>query len=245
MLQRGQCQFSSHVAACSAITEVEEIVSRCRLDFRPLMPLSRSRLSFVFPYIFSLFLGGDVIMQKPDLDTSLVSQDVAEAKALLRDGLAEAQTTVRSYDTKAQIVGVGYIFSLGIVGQISALLDRETQIDAIGILISWAVVVMPILFFGYVLYPTRKTTSYSEATKHHNIQHVLYLDPTKKKTIAEVRQASLAAVSLDELSFELLMVSTLREIKRRRFLRGLFASGLSFLLLFLDQVFRSGWTQIS
>ena len=166
----------------------------------------------------------------------MASQDLLEAKALLRDGLAEAQTTVRSYDTKAQIVGVGYIFSLGVVGNISELLDREAQVSAIAILVSWAVVVMPILFFGYVLYPTRKTTSYLEATKHHKIQHVLYLDPSKKKTIAEVRQASLVAVSLDELSFELLMVSTLREIKRRRFLRGLFASGLSFLLLFVYQM---------
>ena len=107
--------------------------------------------------------------------------DISEAHALLRDGLAEAQATVRSYDTKAQIVGVGYIFALGVVGQISALLDRETEASVIVVVISWAIVVMPILFFGYVLYPTRKTTSYTEATKHHGIQHVLYLNPTKKR----------------------------------------------------------------
>ncbi len=193
-----------------------------------------------FPLSFLLLLSGNEILEQPNLNTPVVSQDVLEAKALLRDGLAEAQTTVRSYDTKAQIVGVGYIFALGVVGQISTLLDREAQIGVIAVLFAWAVVIMPILLFGHVLYPSRKTTAYLEATKHDSIQHVLYLDPTKKKTIAEVRQASLSAVSLDELSFELLMVSNLREIKRRRFLRGLFASVLSFLLLFLEQFFRSG-----
>lgn len=31
---------------------------------------------------------------------------------LLRDSFAEAETTVRAYDTKAQIVDIGYIFAL-------------------------------------------------------------------------------------------------------------------------------------
>ena len=171
--------------------------------------------------------------------TAPTAQDKSEAHALLRDSLAEAQATVRSYDTKAQIVGVGYIFALGVIGQISALLDRETEANLIMVVISWSIVVMPILFFGYVLYPTRKTTSYLEATKHHGIQHVLYLDPRKKKSVEEVRQASLVAKPIDELSFELLMVSTLRETKRTRFLRGLFAAALSFMVLFLDQAYRA------
>lgn len=179
-------------------------------------------------------------MEQSKLSPSATPQDILKAEKLLRDGLAEAQTTVRSYDTKAQIVGVGYILSLGIVQQISALLDREAQVSLLAVVFSWIVVISPILVFGFVLYPTRKTTSYLEATKHNGIQHVLYLDPTKKKVVAEVREASLSADSLDELSFELLMMSTLREAKRRRFLTGLFASVLSFLLLFLNQVFRLG-----
>lgn len=36
-----------------------------------------------------------------------VPETDARSLAILRDSLAEAQTTVRAYDTKAQIVGVG------------------------------------------------------------------------------------------------------------------------------------------
>lgn len=46
---------------------------------------------------------------------------------LLRDGFNEAQATVRAYDTKAQIVGVGYIFALGIVGQVFDELGSKTE----------------------------------------------------------------------------------------------------------------------
>lgn len=169
----------------------------------------------------------------------MTAEDDSQACTLLRSGLAEAQTNVRSYDTKAQIVGVGYILALGVVGKISTLLGGEMQLGATAVLLAWGIVVMPILFFGYVLYPARKTASYLDSKDHHNNQHVLYIDAAKKKTFEEVRQASLVASPIDELSFELLMVSSLRETKRKRFLRGLFAAALSFLVIFLDQIYRA------
>ncbi len=49
--------------------------------------------------------------------------------SLLRDSLAEAQSTVRAYDTKAQIVGVGYIFALGVVGSFEALLPEASELN--------------------------------------------------------------------------------------------------------------------
>ena len=49
-----------------------------------------------------------------------MSNDSVHALMLLKDSLAEAQNSVRSYDTKAQIVGVGYIFALNVIGQLSA-----------------------------------------------------------------------------------------------------------------------------
>lgn len=46
---------------------------------------------------------------------------------LLCDSLSEAQSTVRSYDTKAQIVGIGYIFALGVIGRFCCVGDfRQT-----------------------------------------------------------------------------------------------------------------------
>lgn len=41
--------------------------------------------------------------------------DDAEVVSFLNASLGEAPSTVRAYDTKAQIVGIGYIFALRIV----------------------------------------------------------------------------------------------------------------------------------
>lgn len=163
---------------------------------------------------------------------------LVNARELLRDSLAEAQATVRAYDTKAQIVGVGYIFSLAIVGKLDELLPAAEKLELEGLFIAWFIVIVPILLFGHVLYPTRKTAPRIEATERDGIQHVLYIDPDKKTSVQEVREASLAAEPINELSFELLMVSKLRETKRHRFLRALYVTAFSFLCFFAFQILR-------
>ena len=47
-----------------------------------------------------------------------------------------------------------------------------------------------------------------------------------------------------ELGYELMKVSALRELKRIRFLRALFASSLSFIAIFILQVLRSAGIEI-
>ncbi len=162
------------------------------------------------------------------------------ACALLRDGLAEANATVRGYDTKAQIVGVGYIFALGVISQIDGLLPTTREFSAISLLFAWGIVIVPILLFGYVLSPTRKSAPKLVANEDTAVQHILYLDSSKgpSKTVVSVRDAVLSADPLAELSFELLTVSGLRDIKRKRFLRGLYTAALSFLFLFSAQLLR-------
>lgn len=71
--------------------------------------------------------------------------------SILRDALADAQATVRSYVTKAQIVGVGYFFALGVVGRLSDQLSTGREIGVLEVLLGWAGVILPILLFGYVL----------------------------------------------------------------------------------------------
>lgn len=167
-----------------------------------------------------------------------VERKLADACALLQTSLAEAQATVRSYDTKAQIVGVGYIFALNIVGSVDKLLPHDDEFGLAGLVIAWAIVISPILMFGFVLHPTRKSTDRAMASNTRGIQHVLYIDPTKNQTIDDVRKAALSSEKIDEMSFELLMVSGLRETKRRRFLRALYSAGVSFFILFASQAYR-------
>lgn len=169
-------------------------------------------------------------IQQPD--------DRADALDLLRTGLMEAQATVRAYDTKAQIVGVGYIFALGIVTQIDGLLPEPGDFGLAGLLVAWLVIIFPILLFGHVLYPTRKTAPGVGTSEHNGSRHVLYLDASRKLSIGAVRMSALDADLLDAFSFELVAVSSLRELKRKRFLRGLYASALSFGVLFAAQMIR-------
>jgi hypothetical protein len=42
-------------------------------------------------------------------------------------------------------------------------------------------VITPILMFGYVLHPTRKSASRLEASKRDGIQHALYIDRRKNR----------------------------------------------------------------
>ena len=87
---------------------------------------------------------------------------------LLKDSLSEVQTSVRSYDTKAQIVGVGYIFALNVIGQISAQIPTHAAADIFTIIVAWSIVIMPIILFGYVLYPVRKSVLRSDGQQIWN-----------------------------------------------------------------------------
>jgi hypothetical protein len=150
--------------------------------------------------------------------------------SLLRDSLAEAQDTVRAYDTKAQIVGVGYILALGVAGNFEALLPEASELNLLTLSVA-CVAILPILLFGFVLYPSRKSAekfaNQSEATP----EHVLYVDPTKLGSVKALKEAVGRCDPIIEVSFELLKVSQLRDLKRRRFLRALFSTAVLFLFI--------------
>ena len=160
-----------------------------------------------------------------------------QSLSLLRDSLAQAQATVRAYDTKAQIVGVGYIFALGVVGNFESLLPELSELNLLTLSVA-CVAILPILLFGFVLYPSRKSAekfaNQSEATP----EHVLYVDPTKLGSVKALKEAVGRCDPIIEVSFELLKVSQLRVLKRRRFLRALFSAGVVFLFIFATHFIR-------
>ncbi|MCK5363888.1 MAG: hypothetical protein KAR22_13010 [Gammaproteobacteria bacterium] len=160
-----------------------------------------------------------------------------QSLSLLRDSLAEAQTTVRAYDTKAQIVGVGYIFALGIVGNFESLLPELSELNLLTLSVA-CVAILPILLFGFVLYPSRKSAEKFAAQSEETPGHVLYVDPTKLGSVKALKEAVGRCDPIKEVSFELLTVSQLRELKRRRFLRALFSAGVVFLFIFATHFIR-------
>ncbi len=86
--------------------------------------------------------------------TGEITRDYADK--MLLAALQEAQSVVRSYDTKAQIVGVGYILALNLVLHFGDLLPTRAPLGPLFFAVVWGVVIMPILQFGQVLYPSRR-----------------------------------------------------------------------------------------
>ena len=159
-----------------------------------------------------------------------------QALTLLRDSLSEAQTNVRAYDTKAQIVGVGYIFALGIVAGVAEPLDTRVEGDVTYVLAAWGIGILPILLFGMVLHPSRKTAPHLTQTQVAGLQQILYVQPERHRSVDDLVDAARGSDPIKEISDELLKVSYLRELKRKRFLRALFSSGISFLVIFASHL---------
>jgi hypothetical protein len=89
----------------------------------------------------------------------------AYANKMLLAALQEAQSVVRSYDTKAQIVGVGYILALNLVLHFGDLLPTHAPLGPLFFAVVWGIVISPILQFGQVLYPSRTRAEKELRTK--------------------------------------------------------------------------------
>ena len=102
---------------------------------------------------------------------------------------------------------------------------------------------IPITFFGAVLYPSRKMTP-KLGEKSSHVKRLYHVTNEYIKNVdtylSDFEHRDIRA----ELSYELMKVSALREFKRVRFLRALFISCLSFILFFVAQLLRSMGTEI-
>lgn len=154
---------------------------------------------------------------------------------LLKLALAEAQQSVRSYDSKAQICGVGYIFSLNIVFGINKIIWPVAEVGFNYLVVVWLLFILPIMLFGYVLYPTRKGMYIADQDDAKDVNKILYVKLDDFSTIKKLTDAALISDPLQELAFELFKSSGLRDRKRKRFVVALIVSLISFVLMFLFQ----------
>ncbi|WP_139226522.1 hypothetical protein [Sulfitobacter marinus] len=101
--------------------------------------------------------------------------------------LEEAQATVRAYDTKAQIVGIGYTFALNIVATVMGGLPGDGNEGPLYVILFWAVVMAPLFFFGYVLYPSRRSAPQVDDDTANGVERVLYVQTARHKTVADLK----------------------------------------------------------
>ena len=160
---------------------------------------------------------------------------------MLLSALQEAQSVVRSYDSKALIVGGGYILSLNVVLRFDDLLPTHAPIGPLFYAVVWWIVIMPILQFGQVLYPSR-----TRAEKELNgkmpgasgVPPVYYVNPGSFADVRDLVHQALKSDWTSVLAAELLKTSRARIIKRARFARGLTMTVVSFLVLGGEQFLR-------
>ncbi len=165
----------------------------------------------------------------------------AYADKMLLAALQEAQSVVRSYDTKAQIVGVGYILALNLVLHFGDLLPTRAPVGPLFFTVVWGVVIMPVLLFGQVLYPGRRRAEKELLAKtfHGSEKSVYYVDPDSFSDVDQLVQRALRSDWTSVLATELLKTSHIRIIKQARFRRGLIMATLSFVVLGGEQFVRS------
>jgi hypothetical protein len=157
---------------------------------------------------------------------------------ILLASLQDVRNTIRGYDTKAQIVSIGFIFSLGLITTVGSLAPKAPQFTLALVILSWVLGVVPIIMFGYVLYPSRSMAP-KLGTHIDNLQRSYYLLEERYPILDDFIAALNRSDWKIELAYEIQKNSLLRDMKRRRFVWALRIAGVSYSLMFLIQLLRS------
>lgn len=148
----------------------------------------------------------------------------------LIDALRSTQEVIRSYDTKAQIMGIIFILSIDFVLTLIRELIGVGPIPASAILSLAALVLLPLGLFGYVLFPANNPVG-DIALAGQPVRKSYFVDgrgPSLTDYLGDVQATDWAT----ELGFEIMKMARLRERKRRRLMRALVAAGVSYVLIF-------------
>jgi hypothetical protein len=161
------------------------------------------------------------------------------AEQSVLSALKEVQDTVRSYDTKAQIVGVGFIFSVGIISGFSArFFSPEISPEPWIIILTWIIFIGPIVLYGAVLYPSR-TISPNIGEEVAALKYTYYFKSSNSNHMSKYLNDIRTCDWVSEIVYEIMKLSSLRELKRRRFLTALWVTAASYILLISLQILRS------
>jgi len=161
-----------------------------------------------------------------------------ETLTVLLASLQEVHNTIRSYDTKAQVVSIGFIFSLGLITTISSLAPELPRFNFILVCFSWLLGILPIVMFGLVLYPSRSMAP-KLGTRVQNLQRSFYLLEERYPTLDDFIAALDKSDWKIEIAYEIQKLSLLRDMKRKRFVWALRITGTSYALMLLVQLLRA------
>ena len=112
------------------------------------------------------------------------------------------------------------------------------EMGVLTITVAWLIFLFPITLFGAVLYPSRKVAPELNEKGNHT-HRTFYVETEKFHDVDSYMTAIHASDPNEEIAYEILRTAGLREIKRRRFLRALWAAATSFIALYFGQLLRA------
>lgn len=151
------------------------------------------------------------------------------AVTCLLDALRSTQEVIRSYDTKAQIMGIIFILSINFVLTLIRELVGSGPIPHVATISLAVLVLVPLGLFGFVLYPANNPTADLEIgdLPIGKTYFVFQNDRSLGRYLDDIEATDWPV----EISFEIMKMARLREIKRRRLLRALVAAAISYTLI--------------
>lgn len=167
-------------------------------------------------------------------DTASPSERDQMQLTCLLASLGEVQQTIRSYDTKAQIMGVGFIFSVSMISRFLANLQVDHDYGIGYLVVGFLLLIGPVALYGAVIFPSRRSAPKLIDTPVP-IQGLFYVKSEGVSDLDTFNQKLKDADWTSELTYEIVRLSALRDMKRKRFLIAMFASGGSFALIFLGE----------
>lgn len=152
----------------------------------------------------------------------------------LKHALEDTQETIRGYDNKAEILAVLLTLAVGFTN-FTLFPVVAGSLEKYILVASWITAFVAITFLGFVLHPNvnlfkaiQKGTYTPQGTY---FLHKINESPTN--TISDLAERALKTNWVEELTYECMKVSIIRERKHCWFVLALQVSGLTLLLILL------------
>lgn len=149
----------------------------------------------------------------------------------LQHAIEDAQDTIKAYDAKAEILGVLLTIAIGITN--FTFLQHTSPTSKAFLIASWIIGLLSIGFLGAVLYPQRdpfKKIQFGGYTPS-GTYFLTQLNTSAQNTVTQLADNALNTNWVNELTYENMKLSIIRDYKHCWYVRALRVSGLSLLLI--------------
>ena len=155
----------------------------------------------------------------------------------LKHAIDDSQQTIRGYDSKAEVLAVLLTLAIGLTN-----FNLYADLSAIGkyiLMVAWLFSLVAIWMLGLVLYPQKNQfKSIRMGTFTPKGTYYLHsLNDSPENTVAAIAVKVLDTSWVEELTYEVMKLSVIRDKKHNWFLRALRLTAIALLLIIITLIF--------